>query len=141
MRCVCVVGVTALCLAFVASDVLASPAEAVGNFRQEHRSTTDGRLCAAAFVHGRAAFTGCASVASPDGAVGREWCYVEDGAGGPSSEDWGFCAPRIDYGDVRLRVANAYAEKSHEFGELLGVLQSLSKDVARATGALRSRCA
>ena len=89
----------------------------------------------------------------------------EDGAGGPSSEDWvrghrllkpeehpgiisnlrthvqGFCAPRIDYGDVRLRVANAYAEKSHEFGELLGVLQSLSKDVARATDALRSRCA
>ena len=53
----------------------------------------------------------------------------------------GFCAPRIDYGDVRLRVANAYAEKSHEFGELLGVLQSLSKDVARATDALRSRCA
>merc|ERR1712118_576460 len=86
-------------------------------FQTEHRSTTDGRLCAAAFVHGRAAFTGCASVASPDGAVGREWCYVEDGAGGPSSEDWGFCASRIDYGDVRLRVANAYAEKSHEFGE------------------------
>ena len=29
---------------------------------QEHRSTTDGRLCAAAFVHGRAAFTAAACV-------------------------------------------------------------------------------
>lgn len=138
MRCTCVVGVVAAALV---SSVAASPAEAVGNFRQEHRSTVDGRLCAAVFVHGHAAYSGCATVASPDGTVGREWCYVEDGIGGSNSEDWGYCAPRTDYGDVRMRVANAYAEKRHEFIEMVGVIQSLSKDVARATDALRARCA
>ena len=88
----------------------------------------------------------------------------EDGVGGPSSENWvrwlgwgdatsgrgtattsqtplqGYCAPRVDYGEVRLRVANAYAEKSHEFVEMVNVIQSLSKDIARTTGALRARC-
>ena len=128
-------------------------------------------------------------VPSPDGAVGREWCYVEvtplfgclpeclsayrrvrcclvreDDVGGPSSENWarwlgeggansargmavtsqsllqGYCAPRVDYGEVRLRVANAYAEKSHEFLEMVSVIQSLSKDIAGAAEALRARC-
>ena len=51
-----------------------------------------------------------------------------------------YCAPRVDYEEVRLRVANAFAEKNHEFIEMIGVIQSLSKDVTRATGALRSQC-
>ena len=88
MRCFCIIGVAALSLV-LASSVAGSPAGAVGNFSllalnvasnalcsaaahasslvrilivkgQEHRSTTDGRLCAAAFVHGRAAFTAAA---------------------------------------------------------------------------------
>ena len=52
----------------------------------------------------------------------------------------GHCAPRVDYEEVRLRVANAFKEKNHELGEMIGVIQSLSKDVARATDALRSQC-
>ena len=52
----------------------------------------------------------------------------------------GYCAPRINYEEVRLRVANAFAEKNHELGEIIGVIQSLSKDVVRATDALRSQC-
>ena len=88
MRCFCIIGVAALSLV-LASSVAGSPVGAVGNFSllalhvasnalcsaaahasslvrilivkgQEHRSTTDGRLCAAAFVHGRAAFTAAA---------------------------------------------------------------------------------
>ena len=52
----------------------------------------------------------------------------------------GYCAPRVDYEEVRLRVANAFSEKNHELGEMIGVIQSLSKDVARATDALRAKC-
>ena len=52
----------------------------------------------------------------------------------------GYCAPRVNYEEVRLRVANAFAEKNHELGEMIGVIQSLSKDVVRATDALRSQC-
>ena len=86
----------------------------------------------------------------------------EDGVGGQGSTDWvrglwrsnrcvvpalvlqtsaqGYCAPRVNYEEVRLRVANAFKEKNHELGEMIGVIQSLSKDVARATDALRSQC-
>jgi len=35
------------------------------------------RLCAAAFVQDRKAFTGCTDAATPTGISGREWCYVE----------------------------------------------------------------
>jgi len=53
----------------------------------------------------------------------------------------GYCAPRVDYEEARLRVANAFAEKNHEFIEMIGVIQSLSKDVTRAADALRSQLA
>ena len=46
-------------------------------FRQQHRRTTDGRLCAAAFVQNRKAYTGCTDAPNPEGESGRPWCYVE----------------------------------------------------------------
>ena len=46
-------------------------------FRQQHRRTVDGRLCAAAFVQNRRAYTGCTDAANPVGESGRPWCYVE----------------------------------------------------------------
>ena len=46
-------------------------------FRQQHRRTTDGRLCAAAFVQNRKAYTGCTEAPNPNGESGRPWCYVE----------------------------------------------------------------
>ena len=46
-------------------------------FRQTHRKTVDGRLCAAAFVQNRETYTGCADAANPAGESGRPWCYVE----------------------------------------------------------------
>ena len=46
-------------------------------FRQQHRKTIDGRLCAAAFVQDRKAFTDCSTSPNPTGESGRPWCYVE----------------------------------------------------------------
>ena len=46
-------------------------------FRQQHRRTVNGRLCAAAFVQNRKAYTGCTNSANPLGESGRMWCYVE----------------------------------------------------------------
>ena len=46
-------------------------------FRQQHRKTIDGQLCAAAFVQDRKAYTGCTDAPSPSGVSGRPWCYVE----------------------------------------------------------------
>lgn len=46
-------------------------------FRQQHQRTVDGRLCAAAFVQSRKAYTGCTDAPDPSGMSGRPWCYVE----------------------------------------------------------------
>ena len=46
-------------------------------FRQQHRRTIDGRLCAAAFVQNRKSYTGCTDAPNPNGESGRPWCYVE----------------------------------------------------------------
>ena len=46
-------------------------------FRQQHRRTIDGRLCAAAFVQNRNAYTDCTDAPNPAGESGRPWCYVE----------------------------------------------------------------
>ena len=46
-------------------------------FRQQHRRTVDGRLCAAAFVQNRKAYTGCTEAPNPSGESGQPWCYVE----------------------------------------------------------------
>ena len=50
-------------------------------FRQQHRRTTDGRLCAAAFVQNRKAYIGCTDAPNPAGESGRPWCYVESQVG------------------------------------------------------------
>ena len=65
-------------------------------FRQQHRRTIDGRLCAAAFVQNRKAYTDCTDAPSPSGESGRPWCYVEaqllDGGAA-----WNFCAPGASF--------------------------------------------
>lgn len=50
-------------------------------FRQQHRRAIDGRLCAAAFVQNRKAYTGCTEAPNPSGESGRPWCYVEPQVG------------------------------------------------------------
>ena len=54
-------------------------------FRQQHQRTIDGRLCAAAFVQNRKAYTACTDAPSPSGVSGRPWCYVEPQVDAPSS--------------------------------------------------------
>ena len=36
----------------------------------------DGRLCAAASAQDEQTFAGCSTLASPDGDIGRPWCYL-----------------------------------------------------------------
>merc|ERR1712203_288895 len=76
-------------------------------FRQQHRRTIDGRLCAAAFVQNRKAYTDCTDAPSPSGESGRPWCYVE--------------AQLLDGGAAR--VAHGFIEKANEMADALAVLQ------------------
>ena len=61
-------------------------------FRQQHRRTIDGRLCAAAFVQNRKAFVDCTDAPNPAGESGRPWCYVEPQLL-DSGAAWNYCAP------------------------------------------------
>jgi len=60
-------------------------------YRQQHRRTVDGRLCAAAFVQNRKAYTGCTDAANPVGESGRSWCYVEPQLLDGRSLPWNYC--------------------------------------------------
>merc|ERR1719163_1777320 len=93
--------------------------EPLTKFRQTHRKTLDGRLCAAAYVHNSQAFTDCTAAANPDGVSGREWCYVEEQAANAGAQKWDYCAPKVNYADVRKRVGAAFAEKTNEIANAI----------------------
>jgi hypothetical protein len=47
-------------------------------------------------------------------------------------QKWDYCAPKVNYADVRARVANAFAEKANEPADAIAVVQGLSKDTSRS---------
>ena len=83
MFCIRAVIITGVYSVFVASetapfsDYSRDQLQPLTKFRQHYRRTIDGRLCAAAFVQDRKAYTGCTEAPDPSGESGRQWCYVE----------------------------------------------------------------
>merc|ERR1719188_2362711 len=96
--------------------------EPLTKFRQQHRRTVDGRLCAAAFVQSRVAHTGCTNAANPEGASGRPWCYVEPQLSAAGSS-WGFCAPVVDYSALRLEAKHSLTAKALEVQDYVAKLR------------------
>ncbi|SCL96192.1 LCCL domain-containing protein [Plasmodium chabaudi chabaudi] len=99
--------------------------EKITEFRQQHRRTLDGRLCAAAFLHDDQTYTDCASATSPDGTTGREWCYVEVQLLGKGERDWDYCADAINYDKIRVDAKRMFEGKSLEADRLNDRLNSL----------------
>merc|ERR1712054_460194 len=96
-------------------------------FRQQHRRTIDGRLCAAAFVQNRQAYTGCTSDRNPVGESGRMWCYVEPQllAGGSSS--WNYCAAVVDYDVLRQEASHGLGIKLEKVQVWVSKLQNAQR--------------
>ncbi|KAI4840909.1 LCCL domain-containing protein [Plasmodium brasilianum] len=101
----------------------------ITEFRQQHRKTLDGRLCAAAFLHDDQTYTDCTSAPSPDGTSGREWCYVEVQLLGKGVRDWDYCANTVNYDKLRLHAKKVFEEKSLEADRLRDRLHVLSSRV------------
>merc|ERR1711862_242172 len=103
-------------------------------FRQQHRRTIDGRLCAAAFVQNRKSYTGCTDAPNPTGESGRAWCYVEaqllDSDAGEAA--WNYCAPVSDYDALRKETAAVFDAKVGEVKELVSKLQKTQKAAEQA---------
>ena len=55
----------------------------------------------------------------------------EEQAANVGSQKWDYCAPRIDYSEVRRRVGNAFAEKASEIADAVETVQGLSKEATR----------
>lgn len=86
--------------------------KAMTKYRQQHRRTVSGHLCAAAFVRDNQIYTDCTTSKNPDSGVGREWCYVEHQLMSRVKGGWDFCAPVIDYDKVRARAREAFVSKA-----------------------------
>ena len=50
------------------------------------------------------------------------------------AQKWDYCAPKINYADVRQRVGNAFVEKANEISDAIAVVQGLSKEATRLLG-------
>merc|ERR1712072_853538 len=137
MRCLIL---SCLLVAVAATTSKQQPLEPLTKFRQTHRKTADGRLCAAAYVHNSQAYTDCTEAANPNGISGRAWCYVEEQVANAGPQKWDYCAPKIDYADVRKRVGYAFAEKANEIADAISVVQGLSKEATRLLGEIDAQC-
>merc|ERR1711988_961560 len=116
-----------LCYLF-AGVVAQSPVEPLAKYRQQHRKTMDGRLCAAAFVFDQQAYTDCAPTNSPEGVSDREWCYVEEQAAKSGARTWDYCAAKVDYAALRTRLDHAFEEKASELADTVSVLTGLPSE-------------
>jgi hypothetical protein len=56
-------------------------------------------------------------------------CKEQVANAGP--QKWDYCAPKINYADVRQRVGNAFVEKANEISDAIAVVQGLSKEATR----------
>lgn len=99
-------------------------------YRQQHRKTINGELCAAAFVQDGQTYTDCTIARSPDGTIGREWCYVEYQNSRESGSYWNFCVEVINYDTVRAKAKEIFELKEHD-------MRRAAIEVRNQTGRLR----
>ncbi|CRG94711.1 LCCL-like protein, putative [Plasmodium gallinaceum] len=96
-------------------------------YRQQHRKTVDGRLCAAAFVQDDQTYTDCTKATDPNGITGKEWCYVEVQLIGKGNRDWDYCKGVINYDIVRSKARTFFQAKSNELSSAVNKLDEENK--------------
>ena len=142
---VCVVSCLALGVYCQGPDVALTreQLQPLTQFRQQHRKTLDGRLCSAAFVQERKAYTDCSTAPSPTGESGRPWCYVESQVVDveSSAATWGFCAPVIDYAAARAVAHDALIAKVANIRLDVTKLQKAQRAAEAALGMYHRKCA
>ena len=109
-------------------------------FRQQHRRTIDGRLCAAAFVQNRKAYTDCTDAPNPAGESGRPWCYVEPQLLGGGAA-WNYCAAVVNYDDLRLRAKASFAKQIEQARGYVSKLQKAQRAGEQALDMFQKHCA
>merc|ERR1712190_584999 len=109
-------------------------------FRQQHQRTIDGRLCAAAFVQNRKAYTGCTDAPNPSGVSGRPWCYVEPQLLGDAPA-WNYCGSVVNYDAVRDESKRGIPQKIASIRTYVGKLQKAQRAAEKALDMFHKRCA
>lgn len=56
---------------------------------------------------------------------------LQEQAASAGEQKWDYCAPKINYADVRRRVEDSFGEKANEIAHAIDVVQSLSKEATR----------
>merc|ERR1719440_1780574 len=113
------------------------------NFRQQHRRTIDGRLCAAAFVQNRRSYTGCTDAPNPAGESGRAWCYVEAQLLDTNAAEaaWNYCAPVVDYDALRKEMASVFEDRAAKVQAFVAKLQKTQRAAEQALDKYEKACA
>merc|ERR1712013_790435 len=109
-------------------------------FRRQHRRAIDGRLCAAAFVQNRKAYTGCTDAPNPVGESGRSWCYVEPQLLGDDPA-WNYCAPVVNYDVLRKEAKQSFEERTLLVRAYVGKLQKAQRAAEKALDLYQKHCA
>ena len=52
-----------------------------------------------------------------------------------------YCAPKVNYAEVRDRVSVAYAEKANEIADATSLVQGLSREVSTLLQHIKEQCA
>ncbi|KYK70234.1 PA14 domain-containing protein [Toxoplasma gondii TgCatPRC2] len=112
------------CLSEAPAPPTNDPLQRLTEFRQQHRKTIDGRLCAAAFVQDNQTYTDCTDARSPDGTSGREWCYVEVQLLGKGPKDWNYCSRPINYSKLRAKAQEVFDVKAIQSNNLMARLDA-----------------
>lgn len=114
--------------------------QSLTEYRQQHRKTVDGRLCAAAFVQDDHTYTDCTTARNPEGVSGRQWCYVEVQLLGKGPRDWDYCQDVVDYDSVRASARGMFDEKAENLKAASGQLSIQSERLRDTINRYKSTC-
>jgi hypothetical protein len=114
--------------------------DSVTTYRQSHRWSLDGQLCAAAFEHNSNMHVGCSSALDPNGNIGREWCYLEEQIAKGSDLNWGYCETKIDFQSLRAHAAISFQEQAYELAATTSVMVELGKEAAELLRSMSAKC-
>ena len=71
--------------------------------------------------------------------AGREWCFISEQVA-TQGNNWGYCAPALDYGKARISAQMALEEKVSELSDEISVMLELSAEALALDDKLRSSC-
>merc|ERR1719498_1142934 len=98
--------------------------------------------CVRQLLYKTVAATPCTDAPNPAGENGRPWCYVEAQllGGDASSSSWNYCAPVVDYDQLRKEAGEMSKAKAEQVQGLVAKLQKTQRAAEDALDKYAKAC-